>query len=191
MGAATQPNHRLTPAEYLAQERVSPTRHEFFDGEIFDMAGTSRQHSLIAGNIFVRVHLALGATTCEVHGTDLRVHVPATGLFTYPDISVACPPKFLEPTPLDTLINPVLLVEVLSESTEAYDRGRKFENYRTIPSLREYVLVSQERVHIEHYTRQDNGDWLLHEVGPGGQLRLSLPCGVCELSVADIYARVF
>jgi Uma2 family endonuclease len=117
--------------------------------------------------------------------------VPATGLFTYPDLSVSCPPQFLEQAHLDTLINPVLLVEVLSESTEAYDRGKKFENYRSIPSLQAYLLVAQDRMHVERYTRQGGGDWLLHEVVPGGRLRLALPCGECEIAVEDLYGRQF
>ena len=191
MSTATQTKRRLTSDEYLTQERLSPTRHEFFDGEVFETAGSSRVHSLIGVNIIAKLHQALAGSSCEVHGPDLRVYVPATSLFTYPDVSVACPPQFLEKSLLDTLVNPVLLVEVLSESTEAYDRGKKFENFRAIPTLCTYVLVAQDRPHVERYTRQGAGDWLLHEVGPGGQLHLALPCGECQISLTDIYARVF
>jgi Uma2 family endonuclease len=178
-----------TPAEYLAEERSSPGRHEFFDGEIFAMAGASFEHNKIVGNLVRELGNALRDRPCDVTPSDLRVHVPATGLYTYPDVSVLCgDPQFLDDA-RDTLLNPTVLVEVLSESTEAYDRGKKFRNYRSIATFREYVLVAQDVVSVERYTRGDDGVWSLHESGPGEQLVLG-SIG-CEIAVDEIYLKVF
>lgn len=191
MSALPQAQRKLTVEEYFVLERDSLEKHEFFAGEIFAMAGGSRQHSLISGNVLAELRTVLRQGACEVYGSDLRVYVPATGLYTYPDLSVACPPEFLAEHP-DTLINPASLIEVLSDSTEAYDRGKKFENYRTISSLTDYILIAQDRILIEHYTRQSDGGWLLHEVRTGGSLSLTtLPCAKCEIPLAEIYQRVF
>ena len=165
MSSATK--RQFTPQEYLSLERKSPTRNEYFRGEIFAMAGTSREHSLIAVNLTRRIGNQLEDRPCEVYASDMRVLVDATGLYTYPDVVVVCgEPEFLD-REVDTLLNPTVIFEVLSESTEAYDRGVKFGHYRRIPSLREYVLVSQDRMLVERYTRQGN-DWLLSELTGGG-----------------------
>jgi Uma2 family endonuclease len=178
-----------TPAEYLAWERSSPERHAFFDGEIFAMAGASFEHNEIVGNLVRELGNALRDRPCDVTPSDLRVHVPATGLYTYPDVTVLCGDPLFEDAARDTLLNPTVLVEVLSESTEGYDRGKKFRHYRSIATFREYVLVAQDAVSVERYTRGDDGVWSLHESGAGE--RLVLASIGCEIAVDEIYLKVF
>jgi Uma2 family endonuclease len=178
-----------TPAEYLAAERSSPTRHEFFDGEIFAMAGASFEHNKIVGNLVGELRTALRHRPCDVTPSDLRVKVPATGLYTYPDVTVLCGDPLFDDDARDTLLNPTAFVEVLSESTEGYDRGKKFRNYRSIATFREYVLVAQDGVSVERYTRGDDGVWSLHESGAGE--RLVLASIGCEIAVDEIYLKVF
>jgi Uma2 family endonuclease len=134
---------RYTREEYLALERKSPIKHEYHDGEMFAMAGVSRAHSLIAGNLFRVVSTQLVDRPCEVHINDIRVLVSPTGLYTYPDIVTVCGEARFEDSEVDTLLNPNAIVEVLSASTEAYDRGKKFAHYRRLESLQEYVMVAQ------------------------------------------------
>jgi Uma2 family endonuclease len=178
-----------TPAEYLAAERTSSERHEFFDGEIFAMAGASFEHNKIVGNLVGELRSALRHRQCDVTPSDLRVKVPATGLYTYPDVTVLCGDPLFEDDARDTLLNPTVLVEVLSESTEGYDRGKKFRNYRSITTFREYVLVAQDAVSVERYTRGEDGVWSLHESGAGE--RLVLASIGCEIAVDEIYLKVF
>src|SRR5258707_11211141 len=135
------PQKRYTPQEYLALERAAPFKSEYYRGEIFAMAGATRQHCRIGANLVARVDEQLRSTPCEAFGSDLRVRVLPTGLYTYPDVTVACGELEFEDRAGDTLLNPKAIFEVLSESTEAYDRGKKFDHYRHIPSLTEYVLV--------------------------------------------------
>lgn len=180
---------RISVEEYLLAERKSELKHEFYDGEVFAMSGGSYAHARIANNIASELHLRLRGRPCQPLGSDMRVMTPS-GLFTYPDVSIHCgPPQFLKNT-TDTLTNPRVLVEVLSPSTERYDRGKKFEKYRSIPSLMEYVLVSQDRVAVEHFRRREQpGEWLLTAVvDPAGAL--AFPCLEVVLPVADIYAGV-
>lgn len=180
---------RYTVEEYLALERASETKHEYFDGEIFDMAGASRAHNRIAANLVQQLSNALDDSPCEVYPSDMRVKLP-TGLYTYPDVSIVCSEPQFEGDRQDVLLNPMVIVEVLSPSTEAYDRGRKFRNYQTIESLREYVLVSQDRMQVEHFARRPGSDqWLLTTVDdPTGTI--TLPAIDCALSMAEIYAKV-
>lgn len=179
----------LSPEEYLACERRAAFKSEFYEGQMFAMAGASRAHNLLAGAFFAQLYNRLPRTSrCEAYVSDMRVKIPATGLYTYPDVSAACPPEF-EDAHGDTLVNPVVIVEVLSDSTEAYDRGRKFEHYRRLPSLREYLLVSQRERHVDHYVRQDDGTWLLREVA-GADAVLTLAALGCELPLAALYERV-
>ena len=137
------------------------------------------------------MHGQLKGRACETYAGDMRVHVPATGLYTYPDVTVICGEPRFEDSEVDTLLNPTLLIEVLSPSTEGYDRGKKFAQYRTLESFREYVLVSQEEVRVEIFTRQDDGHWLLSE--EAGRLEETVPLASigCELRLADVYERVF
>jgi Uma2 family endonuclease len=179
----------MTPDEYLAMERSSLEKHEYCDGEVFAMAGASKEHNLIVGNVVTALNNALRRRPCEVYPSDMRVKIPATGLYTYPDASVACHRPAFEDDTADTLLNPQVIVEVLSDSTEDYDRGTKFKNYRTIPSFVDYVLVSQAEVLVEHHVRQPDGSWLMREHRAGGRVELvSIGCGI---DVDDLYLKVF
>ncbi len=144
----------LTPEEYLEIERKAEYKSEYYNGEMFAMSGASRKHNLICTNIAGELRNQLKKKSCEVYMGDMRVKVSTTGLYTYPDLVVVCgSPKF-EDKEVDTLLNPILIIEVLSESTEAYDRGEKFAQYRSLSSLQEYVLISQDHYHIEKYIKQ-------------------------------------
>src|SRR5437667_8226548 len=184
-----KPIHRLTEAEYLDLERSLESRNEFFDGEVFAMSGGTPLHSQIAANLIQVIGRRLSAGRCVVYTSDLRLKVEATGLFTYPDLSVVCGPlQFAEGTD-DTVVNPTVIVEVLSDSTEAYDRGKKFENYRQMRLLREYLLVSQKEPRIEQFARQPNEQWLLREA-TGWAATLSLPSLEIKISLAEVFAGV-
>src|SRR5258708_15346603 len=136
---------RLSEGEYLRLERLAETRSEYFDGEIFAMAGGTRAHSLIATNLLGELRDRLKARDCVAYNTDLRVKIEATGLLTYPDVSIVCGEQRFLDEEQDTLVNPTVVVEVLSESTEGYDRGKKFEHYPQSPTCQEYLLVSQKQ----------------------------------------------
>jgi Uma2 family endonuclease len=184
-----EPSRRLTEAEYLAFERTANSRNEFFEGEVFAMAGGTLRHSLIATNTGRELGNRLKNSPCVPYNADLRLKVTATGLFTYPDLSVICgAPELVKGTD-DTVINPTLLVEVLSDSTEAYDRGKKFEHYRQIVTLQEYLLVSQKEPRIEQYVRQRDRRWLLNEAA-GLEKVLPLPSLQIEISLAEVFAKV-
>jgi Uma2 family endonuclease len=185
---ASEARHRMTVEEYLTLERQSETRHEYMNGEMFAMTGASRRHNRIALNVATVLDRQLADRGCEVFVSDMRVEIPAAHLFTYPDVVVACGEPAYGDGETDTLLNPTLIVEVLSSSTERYDRGAKFESYRTLPSLAEYVLIAQDRVHVEHFVRQGGGAWLLTEtdrIEDG----LELPSIGCRLELGEIYKR--
>lgn len=185
-----QQTHYLTATEYLEIERQAETRSEYLDGEMFSMAGNSRNHNLICTNLSRELSLQVKQRPCEVYVSDQRVHIPSVGLYTYPDIVVVCgEPKF-DDDQLDTLLNPTLIIEVLSPSTEAYDRGKKFEHYRTIPSFAEYLLVSQTEPLIERYLRQDDGGGWLFTAVAGLESRIELPTIRCELALGEVYEKV-
>jgi Uma2 family endonuclease len=150
---------RLTPQEYLAQERLAEYRSEYLRGEVFAMAGASTKHSLIKDNVSREAGNQLKDGPCRVVTSDQRVKVGSTGLYTYPDVVVFCDEPQYEDKMFDTLLNPRVLVEVLSPSTEQYDRGAKFEHYRQLPSLQEYILISQDRALVERYVRQPDNSW--------------------------------
>lgn len=179
----------MSPGEYLTFERASEVKHEYADGEVFAMAGGTREHSLIAGNIVRELGNALRTKPCEVHGSDLRIKIAASGRYVYPDASVVCGSTLFEDSGRDTLLNPIVIIEVLSDSTEAYDRGEKFELYRTIPSVQEYVVVSQKKVRVEHFQRRPDGRWVLAVLGP--EDRLELASIGCELVTEELYLKVF
>ena len=175
----------VTEDQYLAAERQSPTKHELVNGVVVAMAGASPRHNAIAVNVTVALAGRLRGR-CHVLNSDQRVHVEATGLYAYPDVVVVCGAPRFHPRDEDTLTNPTLLVEVLSPLTEAYDRGAKFAHYRSIPSLMEYVLVSQDEPRVEHYRRLDTGQWLLTEYhGEGALLSVHTP-GI-EVPLAEIF----
>jgi Uma2 family endonuclease len=178
----------MTPEAYLAQERASEQKHEYFNGEIFAMAGGSLAHNRVSANLIREIDTRLLGGPCITYTSDQRVKVTATELYTYPDVVVVCGEPEFEAGGLDTLLNPTLLVEVLSPSTEAYDRGAKFGHFRRIPSLREYVVVSQDRARVERYWR--NGEiWELTEFD-GLDAQLSLTSVPGEIPLARLYDRV-
>lgn len=180
---------RMTEEEYLAFERASDERHEYADGEIFAMAGASRRHSRIAMRIGAELVYALRLRPCEVYNNDLRVFIPQSRRYVYPDGSVACGKIEMADNEQDTLLNPRVVVEVLSPSTEEYDRGDKFTHYKTIPSLVHYVLASQDKPFVEVFTRQLDGSWtcVSYEAGQ----RIVLPAIECEIDVDQVYSKVF
>jgi len=179
----------VTPEEYLALERAAERKSEYLDGEIIGMTGASRRHSLIAANLIREIGQQLKGRSCEVLTGDMRIRVPATGLYTYADVVAVCGEPALADGHFDTLTNPAVLIEVLSPSTQDYDRGTKFVHYRTLDSLREYLLVSQDRPRVEQYTRQEDGNWLLSEKADLAATVI-LPSIGCQLAMAEIYDRV-
>jgi Uma2 family endonuclease len=183
------PKVRFTPEQYLALERQAEYKSEFLGGEIFAMAGASREHNLIAGNVFASLHAQLKGRPCETYPSDMRVKVTESGLYTYPDVVVVCGEPQFEDERGDTLLNPTLLVEVLSPSTEAYDRGDKFANYRLLESLAEYVMIAQDRRRVERFVRQPDGQWLFSEARQLGQA-ISLASIGCQLALDEVYDRV-
>jgi Uma2 family endonuclease len=175
--------------EYLEVERRSETKHELISGLIVAMAGGTFRHNDVAANTLTALRVLLRGKGCKAVGSDQRVHVPATGLFTYPDVTVVCGTPEFHPKDRDTLLNPRVLVEVLSDSTEAYDRGAKFAHYRSIPSFVEYLLVAQDEPRVEHFKRFETGQWLL-TVYRGESARVELPALGCELRVGELYEGV-
>ena len=178
----------VTAEEYLARERRAETKSEYLDGRIVAMAGASRTHNFIVGDVFGELREQLRGTPCELFASDMRVRIPATGRYVYPDVVVACGDIQFEDAAVDTLLTPVVIVEVLSPATEAYDRGEKFAHYRTLPSLQEYVLVGADRPSVEHYLRQGE-QWLLTAVTDLDGV-VQLPTIGCALRLRDIYQRV-
>ena len=183
-----QPKPYLSPEDYLALERCAEFKSEYFDGEIFAMVGASEPHNLIVANTLSEIRQQLKKRPCRAYANDMRVKVSPTGLFTYPDVVVVCGQAQFDDSQLDTLLNPILIVEVL-DSTEAYDRGRKFEHYRKLESLMEYVLIAQHRPHVESYRRQPDQRWVLTE-SDGLESSLRLDAIDCELALAEIYDKV-
>ena len=184
-----QPELPLSQEDYLAWERRQETRHEYLAGEIFAMTGASREHNLICGNAFALLHTQLRGKPCEVYSNDMRVKVRETGIYTYPDIVAVCGEPRFEDEQVDTLLNPVLIVEILSESTERYDRGTKFAHYRRLDSFREYLLVAQTERRVERYRRQEGDSWLLVEY-QDPEDEIVLESLGCRAKLADIYERV-
>jgi len=184
-----KPIHRLTEVEYLDLERSLESKNEFFDGEVLAMSGGTPLHSQIAANLIQVIGRRLSKGKCVVYTSDLRLKVEATRLLTYPDLSVVCGPLQFAAGTDDTVVNPTVIVEVLSDATEAYDRGKKFENYRQMPSLREYLLVSQKEPRIEQFVRQENEQWLLREEA-GLEATLALPSLEIKISLAEVFGGV-
>lgn len=183
----------LTPEEYIAFERKflpnsEIVRHEYMNGEIIPMPGASFPHNLITMNISARLHANLQGTGCVAFANDMRISIPTAKSYFYPDVGVVCEEPRFEDDVFDKLLNPIVVVEVLSPSTEAYDRGEKFAYYRQLPSLQEYILVAQDRVFVEHYRRQEK-QWILTDFQRLNDL-LPLISIQCELSLSEIYERV-
>jgi Uma2 family endonuclease len=179
----------MSDAAFLAAERASDRKHELWWGEAFAMAGASQRHNVIVGNIVGELRNALRERPCLVMPSDMKVHVPAKRGFVYPDASVVCgPPSSLDDA-ADVLVNPTLVVEVLSRSTEAFDRGEKFDGYRSIASLRDVVLVAQHEPRVEVYSRQPDGAWLLRITRADETARL--PALEIDLQIAELYLKAF
>ena len=173
--------------EYLAAEAVSDVRHEFLNGEVWAMAGGTPEHAALAASMIGELRAALRGKPCRTYSADLRIRVPETGLSTYPDVAVVCGELVTAAGDVHAAVNPVVLVEVLSEATEGYDRGAKAAHYRRIPSLREYVLVSQAEPRIEVHRRSESGRWEILEARPGESIELT-SLGI-SLDVAAVYAN--
>ncbi len=182
-----EPARKLTFsfAEYLEQEKASRTKHEFLAGEIFAMAGGTIEHGRLAMKVASALGVQLRGRPCELLSSDVLVRVLATDLATYPDLSVVCGRIEADPADPNTVVNPIVLVEVLSNSTEAYDRGEKFAHYRRIPSLREYVMVSQREPRLEVFRRNEDGSWTLFEALLGQVAKLASID--CQLAVDEVY----
>jgi Uma2 family endonuclease len=189
MAVPSQPKSYLTPEQYLDLERAAAYKSEYFRGEVFAMAGASQTHVLLVSNIVATLHGQVRRRPCNVYATDLRVKVQASGLYTYLDVVVVCDPLQFDDHHQDTLLNPTLIVEVLSELTQDYDRGGKFTQYRKIPLFAEYVLVAQDECHVEHFVKQADGGWLLAETNQLDAV-LTLPSIACTLALSDIYEKV-
>lgn len=186
---STRTKRLFSPEEYLAIEREAEYKSEYLAGEIYAMVGASRQHNRIVTNCVGELRQQLKGRPCWVYSNDLRVKVNPTGLYTYPDVVVTCGGERFEDAQQDTLLNPLVIIEVLSKSTESYDRGEKFEHYRKLDSLMEYLLIAQDKQHLEHYIRQPDSQWLLSETS-NLEDRVHLPSIECELALAEVYDKV-
>ena len=186
---STVPKRFVTAEEYLRREQDAEFRSEYLRGEMFAMAGASANHNLIVLNAGASLREQLKKEPCRVYPSDLKLKVEATGLYTYPDLSIVCGEPRLETNGGDVLLNPVVLVEVLSDSTEAYDRGKKFEHYRTIPSLKHYVLIAQDRVSIDCFSRNPDGGWVLTSCQALDD-KVRLEAIESELAAAEVYDKV-
>ncbi len=175
----------LSEQAYLEQERLSDTKHEFYNGDIFAMSGASFAHNSIVANLVAGLHSKFKNRPCRVLPSDQRVQLRDG--YVYPDVSVVCgKPEFYDK---DNLLNPVVIIEVLSPSTADYDGSGKFARYRQLSSLQEYILVAQDRTHVIHYVKQAEHHWTLYEYLDSGEFEL--PALACSLDLADIYAKVF
>lgn len=189
---SAQPAHLLSEAEYLQRERAAELKSEYLNGEVYAMAGSSRAHNQIASNWMVALGTQLREKPCGVYASDMKVRTRTekTSKYSYPDIVVACGEEQFEDGAADVLLNPLVIIEILSASTEAYDRGLKFFHYQLIPSLQEYLLVAQDYCRVEKYQRQADNQWVyaefhqLHDV-------VDIHSLGCRVLLADIYRRVF
>lgn len=183
------PKRRLTPQEYLAIERKAEFRSEFFNGEMFAMAGAREPHNRVKENLAGEIYHRLKGSQCRSYSSDMRVKVSATGLYTYPDIVIVCGKGEFEDEHVDTLLNPQVIIEVLSESTANYDRGKKLRRYKQIASLQEYALVAQDEPAIHRYIRKPNGEWTQDSV-EGVEQEFGFATLPVKVPLKDIYAGV-
>jgi Uma2 family endonuclease len=179
----------LTPEEYLAIERKAEFKSEYFNGEMFAMAGAHEPHNIIASNIIRALGNQLLERDCIVYPSDMRVKVSAINKYTYPDVAVACGKRIFEDSEIDTLLNPIVIFEILSASTEARDRGEKFRQYQFIQSLVEYILITQDAIRVEQYVRQSDRTWLYSEYQSLDEV-IKLESIGCELALKDIYLKI-
>ena len=178
----------LTPEQYLAIERAAETKSEYFRGEMFALSGASRRHNLLVANLIAQLQPVVRPLGCQVYPSDLRVKITPLGKYTYPDVIVTCGEEAFEDAHTDTLLNPTVIFEILSDSTERYDRGAKFLHYRKLESLRAYVLVSQDAPLVEVYTRQEGGFWR-YDAYEGDAVVTLDPPGA-RFSLADLYEGI-
>lgn len=179
----------FTPEEYLSLERAWDVRHEYLDGFVYAMAGESPAHSIICFNLNGILHPQLRGTRCRGFSPNMKVRAGERGLYAYPDLAVACGEPAFQDQHGDVLLNPAVIFEVLSPSTEAYDRGEKFARYRAVETLTDYVLVSQAEPRVEHFSRQPDGSWSRAEVS-GDDSALTLDSINCRVPLAELYDRV-
>ncbi len=189
MPGQVQTQSRISPEEYLQIERRATYRSEFLNGEMFAMAGGTRQHNRISSNLVSEINQHIKSRDCNIYSSDLRVHVPSTGYFTYPDIVITCGKEDFTDAHNDILVNPLVIMEILSDSTASIDRGRKFEQYRELASLVEYLLIEQRTPHIEQYIRHDPQEWR-YRIIRGIDKQVLIPTIDCTLSLRDIYHKV-
>lgn len=180
---------RFSLDEYRALELHTGVKHEFYHGHVYAMTGASVRHNQVVANLIGTLYPQFRNRTCNIYPNDLRIKVLATGLLTYPAVVIACDPLQFDPTLFATLTNPVVLIEVVSPSTEDYDRGKKFLNYRTIPELQEYVLISPTEIRVEHYVRKATNQWLLIEYRHL-ETTLELQAVGCSITLTDIYHKM-
>ena len=181
--------HHYSPEEYLALEETAEYKSEYYRGELFAMVGASVNHNQIVSNLHASLHLHLKHKPCRVFMSDLRLWMQEANLYTYPDLLVVCGTLAFAPGRNDTITNPMLIIEVLSESTQAYDRGRKFEFYRTLPTLKEYLLIDQYRFYVEQFSKNSENKWVFSEYTPS-QKKLILSSLDFQLSFQDLYDKV-
>lgn len=178
-----------SPEEYLELDRAAAFKSEYVAGEIFAMAGASEEHNIITVNVTVALGTQLRGGPCRPFSADMRVSIGAADMYVYPDVLVVCGERQYTGDRRDILTNPTMIVEVLSPGTEAFDRGDKSAGYRQLVSLKEYVLIAQDRPHVELYSRQPDGRWLLSEVD-GLEARIELQSVGCHLDLAEVYDGV-
>jgi len=178
-----------TPQEYLDRELASETRSEYRNGKIFPMTGGTPDHNCISGNLYMALRLFLKRKPYEIFLLDQRLWIPKANVYTYPDVMVASKPRQLQPGRKDTVMNPCFIAEVLSNSTRNYDRGEKFATYRTIDPLREYVLIAQDRIHVEHYIKTATNQWLFSEYDDR-EISLSFPTFDLNIAIDELYEGV-
>jgi Uma2 family endonuclease len=179
----------LTPEEYLEIERKAEFKSEYFNGEIFAMVGASRPHNRIVSNIIRTLDTQLLKRDCNIYPSDMRVKIKKIGKYTYPNVVVTCGKEIFEDTYVDTLLNPVVICEILSDSTEAYDRGKKFQHYQFIESLAEYILITQDAVRVEQYVRQNDKMWVYDGYQNIDDI-VKLESVGCELALKELYVNV-
>jgi Uma2 family endonuclease len=179
----------VTPEEYLAAERLSEIRSEYLDGGVYPMTGASLNHIQIVSNITVELANQLRGRPCRVLQSELKIRLQESRKFFYPDVTVLCDEPQFHDERRDIILNPLIVVEVLSKSTEAFDRGAKFRAYRTLESLKEYVLVAQDSPSVEQYVKDGNGSWKLVEA-VGIESSLALPSIGCTLNLGAVYDKV-
>jgi Uma2 family endonuclease len=188
MGMDNLARKKLTVEEYLEMENSSAEKHEYYQGEIFSMAGAKKNHNLIVSNLIAAFHSQFKGSSCLVYPSDMRVVTDKYHHYTYPDLSLVCEKSVFLDDSENTLVNPKVIIEVLSDSTEKYDRGKKFQLYRNIVSLQEYMLVSSEYKQVEIFSKINDNQWILSDPTSGGELELVSVN--CRLSLDDIYEKV-